>query len=229
VGYTAAPDPIHYRCTIVSSDMDLNKVTTFIATGCTFNHVGRDQYNYNNDSRDLILRGSRQQIRRATRKEEAFVQQSLQSSLDVLSKSKTNFETDLLDFSSIVDLLDNIDVLLDDVQKTSDAYDCLDLELELLRSTLHIVRSGLEAYGSTPLGRGLPDVLNPVVSRCGLVLQELYHTINIFGQGLQSTDCPSLWERMWWTNAEIEDPVMWRVKLSDCRKSLGLFIRALHW
>jgi hypothetical protein len=66
-------------------------------------------------------------------------------------------------------------------------------ELKTLQQTLTLVGLAIQTYEYTPLGRNLANNIIPEVEQCCVVLDEMFHKINGYREGLFPTSICNLW------------------------------------
>jgi hypothetical protein len=85
------------------------------------------------------------------------------------------------------DLINNIVQLLTNDRESTDIYQDLRLELELLHSALFWTGTAIQVFEHTPLHQSLANIINAEVGHCFAVLQEAFEKINRYKQGLLPT------------------------------------------
>jgi hypothetical protein len=108
------------------------------------------------------------------------------------------------------------------------SYRGLKTELEALQYTLTLTSLGIKAFENTELGQSLARAVIPELLRCVKILQELFHAIDAYRQGLWGTWIRSFWHVVWRNGCDVDDLDTWRNKLFACRNALGTFVMALH-
>lgn len=119
-------------------------------------------------------------------------------------------------------------MLLLDHDNASRPFRGLKTELESLQYMLTLTGLGVKAYEDTELGQNLAKALIPELMRCVTVLQELFHAIDTYRQGLWFTWIRSLWHAVWQSGCEGDELESWTKQLFACRRAFEIFVMALH-
>lgn len=128
----------------------------------------------------------------------------------------------------ILSLISEIKSLIGRGSHSSSSHAALELELDSLYQTLIFTSLGIKSFEWSLLGQSLAKVINPELVRCIEVLRCLHTAINTFREGLWSTSLWSLWRLVWSKAFGVDELVLWRRKLSECRRSLGIIVMAMY-
>jgi hypothetical protein len=128
----------------------------------------------------------------------------------------------------ILCLVKKIKSMIGDLPSSPSPSSALELELEILYQTLQITAAGIKAYEYTEIGKSLAKLINPYLVQCVRLLQELCQEIEFYKRSLWPTSIWFLWPLAWWYGCEEEKLSALREGLSTCRKSLGMFVKALN-
>lgn len=128
----------------------------------------------------------------------------------------------------VLTLINEIKSLIGRGGPSSCSYVALELELDLLHQTLVFTSLGIKSFQWTLLGQSLAKVINLELVRCVEVLRCLREAITNFRDGLWLTSIWSLWRLVWSSTFGVDELVLWRRKLFDCRRSLGMIVMAMY-
>ena len=104
----------------------------------------------------------------------------------------------------------------------------LRLELKTLHQSIMLTRRAIQEYENRDLGQSLIHAVTPEVGRCRVVLQELFDRVNGTWKGLDSTCIRDFWLQVWWGRWDGDEMALLKDQLSDSRKLLLGFLRALN-
>jgi phage terminase Nu1 subunit (DNA packaging protein) len=145
---------------------------------------------------------------------------------DVLARAQHRYGADLAG-NIATGLTVKILQLLIDRRESSDDR-ALVQELKTLQQILTLVGLAIQTYEYTPLGRNLADNIIPEVEQCRVVLDELFHKINSYREGLFPTSIRNLWHQVRRNGSEVDGLSLMRARLSVHQRSLSEFLVALN-
>jgi hypothetical protein len=163
------------------------------ASGGTFNNVGRDQYNL-----QFIIDGSTsERTVSGILRDFGHVPQlptagpATLPRRDVLARARRHYRADLAGDIAMSLTVKILQLLIDRRESSDDR--ALVLELKTLQQTVTLVGLAIQTYEYTPLGRNLANNIVPEVEQCCVVLDEMFHKINGYREGLFPTSICNLW------------------------------------
>lgn len=127
-----------------------------------------------------------------------------------------------------IGLIIEIMQLLISQRQFSDNHRDLELELESLYQSLILAGLAIQSYQYSPLGRHLANTITPEMKQCRVVLQELLNKVSATRQSFDSTCISNLWYRIWRSRWEESELVSFRLRLSESRRALEAFLKALN-
>lgn len=139
-------------------------------------------------------------------------------------------------FKSIISVVDItagliiqiLNLLITPVQSMTSNQKDLRLELKTLHQSIMLTRRAIEEYENRRLGQSLIHAVMPEVDRCRVVLQELFDRVNRTWKGLDPTCIRDLWRQVWWGRWDGDEMALLKDQLSDSRRLLLGFLRALN-
>jgi hypothetical protein len=196
------------------------------ARGVTLNNVGRDQYNL-----QLIINGSTSDrtVSGILRDFGLVPQLSTAGPATLPRRDVLALRAHGADLAGDIatSLTIKILQLLIDRRESSDDRAVVQ-ELKTLQQTLTLVGLAIQTYEYTPLGRNLANNLIPEVEQCCVVLDELFHKINSYREGLFPTSIRNLWHQVRRSGSEVDGLSLLRARLSVHQRSLSEFLVALN-
>ena len=198
------------------------------ARGGTLNNVGRDQYNL-----QLIIDGSTSERTVSCILRDFGLVLPLPTSgpaplpqRDALARAQHRYGADLVGDIATSLIVKILQLLINRRESSDDR--ALVQELKTLQQTLTLVGLAIQTYEYTPLGRNLVNNIIPEVEQCCVVLEELFHKINIYREGLYPTSIRNLWHQVRRSGSEVDGLSLLRARLSVHQRSLSEFLVALN-
>ena len=193
--------------------------------GGTLNNVGRDQYNL-----QLIINGSTsEQTVSCILRDFGLVPPlptSVPAPLRQRHGAQHRYRADLVGDIATSLTVKILQLLINRRESSDDR--ALVQELKTLQQTLTLVGLAIQTYEYTPLGRNLVNNIIPEVEQCCVVLDELFHKINSYREGLYPTSIRNLWHQVRRSGSEVDGLSLLRARLSVHQRSLSEFLVALN-
>jgi hypothetical protein len=208
--------------------MDLRHTNVVDASGSTFYDIAGDQIlNFQlivsgSNTNDQLPRPIADALRSPISGPEDLIQRRSRV-ISSFSQSNCGLGDDISRLiTKIMALLDHGNI--------SRTYRGLKTELEALQYTLTLTSLGIKAFQDTELSQNLAKAVIPELLRCVKILEEFFHAIDAYRQGLWFTWIRSLWHVVWRNGpgCDTDELDTWRDKLFACRNAFGTFVMALH-
>jgi hypothetical protein len=196
----------------------------------TFNQVGRDLHDHRTTIHNYHIYispcGSRRRSHRIGVEIDNDLRRPIGNSNILPPRSSVAYS--LSETAAKVDaavcLIDQLTELLSD----SNSHWKLALELQLLQTSLTLIRSTVQKYDKTPLAYSLANTTTPEVLRCSIVLQELIGNIHRTWLDITITSVGGFQRRIWWGEWARPRLSSLRKKLSHSRQFIQGLLMAMH-